>query len=367
MVEDNKVTGLGYPMAKARKEAEGNLGWKAWAGMATPDYQKSPRLTPTFDLDSILPPLPRILEMYNSQLLNTNMDIAALKPSIKATPSSSAISPKEKAPVLFAPEGEPLVAPTELGMSPSIIARNESTNDAAREAQGILNDRIVSQSDRIATQDEAPVVNQSQGLMSRPALEPKVTITADNTLNIDVLYKGLSDSQKDNVDSLLNSLDNNGISGVEKVAFIAQAKRESGNFNTLVESGGSAGDAYFVKKYWANESVRNNLGNESKQDAIDFKGRGPLQLTGKWNYQHVNKLLKEVGIDVDIVKNPDLLETNKEIGDLTSILYWKDRVVKRKGITDFTDVDKVTSGINPGEDRETKDIRKGFFKELYRE
>ena len=138
MVEDNKVTGLGYPMAKARKEAEGNLGWKAWAGMATPDYQKSPRLTPTFDLDSILPPLPRILEMYNSQLLNTNMDIAALKPSIKATPSSSAISPKEKAPVLFAPEGEPLVAPTELGMSPSIIARNESTNDAAREAQGLM-------------------------------------------------------------------------------------------------------------------------------------------------------------------------------------------------------------------------------------
>lgn len=61
------------------------------------------------------------------------------------------------------------------------------------------------------------------------------------------------------------------------------------------------GDSYFVKHYWTNMSVRKMLGNLKEQDAIDYHGRGLIQITGRRNYTIFAGLL-----GIDLIKNPDL-------------------------------------------------------------
>jgi len=62
------------------------------------------------------------------------------------------------------------------------------------------------------------------------------------------------------------------------------------------------GDAYFVKRYWDNKKLAKTLGNLSKQDAIDFCGKGKPMITGRFNYTKMGKIL---GIQLD--KNPNLM------------------------------------------------------------
>ena len=78
-------------------------------------------------------------------------------------------------------------------------------------------------------------------------------------------------------------------------AFIAQLLHESGNFKYVKEL--ASGDAY---------DTRTDLGNtpEKDGDGRKFKGRGLIQITGKFNYQALSKDFK-----IDLIKNPELLET----------------------------------------------------------
>lgn len=59
---------------------------------------------------------------------------------------------------------------------------------------------------------------------------------------------------------------------------------------------------------FANFIYSNNksLGNTQKSDGWNYRGRGYIQLTGRYNYRKVSEILKSQGHDIDLEKNPDL-------------------------------------------------------------
>lgn len=95
---------------------------------------------------------------------------------------------------------------------------------------------------------------------------------------------------------------------LRKAAFIAQLAHESGELKYMEEI--ASGAAY---------EGRRDLGNTQAGDGKRYKGRGPIQLTGRTNYQ---KFGTKLGLD--LVNNPTIAAT-KEVGFRIAGLYWKDR------------------------------------------
>ena len=124
---------------------------------------------------------------------------------------------------------------------------------------------------------------------------------------------------------------------------MAQMGHESGSFRYATEMASG-------KAYNPGTSTGKNLGNTQPGDGPRFKGRGYIQLTGRWNYGHFGK---KVG--VDLISNPELA-ADPDIAAAIAVQFYKDRVDRvaaRRG-----DVAGATKGINPGlnglEDRERR-------------
>lgn len=82
------------------------------------------------------------------------------------------------------------------------------------------------------------------------------------------------------------------------------------------------------------------MGNVNPGDAFKYRGRGPIQLTGRANYE---AFAKASGINV--VDNPDLLTTDPTVAAKAAVWYWTTRV---RGKADPTNVEAVTKLVNGG-------------------
>jgi len=125
-------------------------------------------------------------------------------------------------------------------------------------------------------------------------------------------------------------LQHNITSDTRKAAFLAQLGHESDGFNTLEEY--ASGSDY---------EGRTDLGNIFPGDGERFKGRGPIQITGRYNYgQYSDKL------GVDLIDNPELAAT-PELGFQIAGQYWADQ-----GLNELADegrFDTITQRINGGQ------------------
>ncbi len=147
-------------------------------------------------------------------------------------------------------------------------------------------------------------------------------------------YKPLTGS--DNELILLKAAQSAGIEGVELASFMSQMAHESENFSDMVE------DRPNIKKY-ASGPIAKALGNKSKNDAERFIGRGYIQLTGRWNYEWMQK---ELGIDLTSTWSNAHKASKPEIAAKIAVAYWQKRVQSK--VNDFTDVRAVTKKINSG-------------------
>jgi hypothetical protein len=69
-------------------------------------------------------------------------------------------------------------------------------------------------------------------------------------------------------------------------------------FKPLEERGS---DSYFVRNYFTNKRARESLGNRNAQDAVNYHGRGFIQLTGLDNY-----IAASDALNVNLVSQPQL-------------------------------------------------------------
>ncbi len=78
-----------------------------------------------------------------------------------------------------------------------------------------------------------------------------------------------------------------------------------------------------------------------------YFGRGFIQLTGKSNYVRYNNLAKKLGLNIDIVNNPDSLNSDLNVCALVAALYLVDRV-PANAPTDarYFDIAKRAVGVN---------------------
>lgn len=112
-------------------------------------------------------------------------------------------------------------------------------------------------------------------------------------------------------------------------AFFAQVGHESADLKYMEEI--ASGQAYEGRK---------DLGNLYPGDGRRFKGRGPIQLTGRSNYQKFGNLLM-----VDLVLLPELAAT-PEYGFRIAALFWT--LKKLNALADMGELKEITRRINGG-------------------
>lgn len=152
--------------------------------------------------------------------------------------------------------------------------------------------------------------------------------------------------------------------------FLAQILHESGNLKYKSENLNYSAKAlrsvfgkYFKTDEIANEYARkpekianrvyaNRMGNgdEASGDGWLRRGRGLIQLTGTDNYKACTKAL-----NIDLMKNPDLIISNAEICVKAACWFWN-----KNNLNNFADTDnikaitkRINGGYNGLEDRES--------------
>ena len=116
---------------------------------------------------------------------------------------------------------------------------------------------------------------------------------------------------------------------LRETAFLAQLAHESAELRYMEEI--ASGAAY---------EGRANLGNTQPGDGKRYKGRGPIQLTGRANYKKYGDLL-----GLDLVNDPTIAAT-KEVGFRVAGQYWK-----LNGLNELADQQQfkaITKRINGG-------------------
>lgn len=110
---------------------------------------------------------------------------------------------------------------------------------------------------------------------------------------------------------------------------MAQLGHESDGFRAMEEY--ASGAAY---------EGRADLGNVQSGDGRRYKGRGPIQVTGRVNYRLYGR---KIGIDLE--RRPELASA-PSIGLHVSCAYWTDKGLNT--LADADDVEAITLRINGG-------------------
>ncbi len=184
----------------------------------------------------------------------------------------------------------------------------------------------------------------------------------------------INPEEKSWYDAIYDVLPKYGINTPERVAgFLAQTCHECSDYTIMQENlyYSAAGLRKTFPKYFvsvaaassfakkpemiANKVYANRMGNGSPAsgDGWKFRGRGPIQCTGKDNYTACSKFLFN---DLSLMDDPDLILKNKKIAILSACWYWSvnnlNRYCDKKDITGMTK--RINGGTNGLSDRKVR-------------
>ncbi len=154
------------------------------------------------------------------------------------------------------------------------------------------------------------------------------------------------------------------LSNAQAAHFFGQCAHESGNFKVFSENLNYSADGLtkIFKKYFpsvaatagyarkpekiANKVYANRMGNgpESSGDGWKFRGRGPIQLTGKDNYTAFSQAIGRP----DVLTNPDIV--CGELAFESALWFFRKNnllVTADKGVTDAV-ITQITKRVNGG-------------------
>jgi predicted chitinase len=120
-------------------------------------------------------------------------------------------------------------------------------------------------------------------------------------------------------------------------AFVAQLAHESGEFRWMEEIWGPTAAQ---QRYEPPGDLARQLGNSAAGDGARFKGRGPIQITGRANYQKFGGLL-----GIDLVGAPPRA-AQPDVAFDTAGLFWRSN-----GLNELADSEQfvaITRRINGG-------------------
>lgn len=142
--------------------------------------------------------------------------------------------------------------------------------------------------------------------------------------------------------------------------FLAQCAHESMDFTVFIENLNYSAERLVLvfPKYFPNFSIakeydrkpekianiiyanRMGNGNTASGDGWKYRGRGLIQLTGKYNYHRLN-----LSIDNDVINNPDYVASN-EGAILSAAWFWHTNNLN--SLADKDDCELITRKINGG-------------------
>lgn len=117
--------------------------------------------------------------------------------------------------------------------------------------------------------------------------------------------------------------------GARVTAFLAQVGHESADLRTWHELWGPTPQQVL---YEPPSKLADDLGNTEPGDGFKYRGRGPIQITGRGNYARTGAVL-----GVDLAAQPELLE-KPDVGFRAAGLFWLSRE-----LNNFADRETVDS------------------------
>jgi len=202
----------------------------------------------------------------------------------------------------------------------AVIEGGHSLEDLITEAPTSLRPQL--RPSELNTPDEEPDSSAAPKTSLRPQLRPNWEPNNHERL---IVNNGKVRGMEDN----------------EIAAMLAQIKVETGNFQYMTELGN---EKYF-QMYDPQHAPRKarELGNTQPGDGYRYRGRGYLQITGRYNYEQASKAMP--GGYTNFVDSPDLV-AQPQIAIQLAFHYWAKRTQPR--VNNWDDVRSVTRTINPG-------------------